>query len=310
MSSLHSNSTNRYCSTSVFLQARQEMYLFILDNHRISNTTQKAPAPSVTISNVSAPPPTPKALQPGGYNPQVVQSRISEVLKKYYSGLWLSKLPCVYRDMHNQDLPGQGVIDLENWTHVCSVEKPVSTNRADRLVYPPQPKPPSLAVAPVKPATAPYTVKPVTTLLAKPITTAPVKPVTTNPMKLAPLFYSLQSPSLNQSQTSPTPPAPSWKHSPTNTPTSPTAPSTLWKPSPSHLLPTPTCNLWKPSPTSTSPSWKPTTTTFSPTPPPNSSLPHLPHMDGLPYPTTPIPPLPYSGEHPCGGVPQTEGAAV
>nr|XP_029544657.1 tudor domain-containing protein 7B-like [Oncorhynchus nerka] len=99
-------------------------------------------APSVTISNVSAPPPTPKALQPGGYNPQVVQSRISEVLKKYYSGLWLSKLPCVYRNMHNQVLPGQAVIDLENWTHICSVKKPVSTNRADRLVYPPQPNPP------------------------------------------------------------------------------------------------------------------------------------------------------------------------
>uniref|UniRef100_A0A674DHA0 Tudor domain containing 7 a n=1 Tax=Salmo trutta TaxID=8032 RepID=A0A674DHA0_SALTR len=82
-----------------------------------------APPPqtlSITISNVP-PPPTPKALQPGGYNPQVVQSRISEVLKKYCSGLWLSKLPSVYRDMYNQDLPGQAVIDLENWTHICSV---------------------------------------------------------------------------------------------------------------------------------------------------------------------------------------------
>ncbi|XP_042186532.1 DNA-directed RNA polymerase II subunit RPB1-like [Oncorhynchus tshawytscha] len=191
--------------------------------------------------------------------------------------------------MHNQDLPGEVVIDLENWTHVCSVEKPVSTNRADRLVYPPQPNPPSLAVAPVKPATAPYTVKPATTLLAKPITTALGKPVTTNPMKLAPLFYSLQSPSLNQSQTSPTPPAPSWKHSPTHTPTSPITPSTLWKPSPSHLLPTPTYNLWKPFPTSTSPSWKPTTTTFSPTPPPTPPFLTSPTWMGSPTPTTPIP---------------------
>uniref|UniRef100_A0A674DFW0 Tudor domain containing 7 a n=1 Tax=Salmo trutta TaxID=8032 RepID=A0A674DFW0_SALTR len=213
-------------------------------------TLSSFPALSITISNVP-PPPTPKALQPGGYNPQVVQSRISEVLKKYCSGLWLSKLPSVYRDMYNQDLPGQAVIDLENWTHICSVEKPVSTNRADRLVYPPQPKPPSPALSPVKPPTTPYTVKPATTLLAKPITTAPVKPVTANPVKLAPLF-SPRNPSLNQRQTSPTPPAPSWKHSPTHTPTSPTAPSTLWKPSPSHLLPTSTCNLWRPSPTSTS----------------------------------------------------------
>uniref|UniRef100_A0A674DG93 Tudor domain containing 7 a n=2 Tax=Salmo trutta TaxID=8032 RepID=A0A674DG93_SALTR len=288
-------------------------------NHHISNTTQKAPALSsfpalsITISNVP-PPPTPKALQPGGYNPQVVQSRISEVLKKYCSGLWLSKLPSVYRDMYNQDLPGQAVIDLENWTHICSVEKPVSTNRADRLVYPPQPKPPSPALSPVKPPTTPYTVKPATTLLAKPITTAPVKPVTANPVKLAPLF-SPRNPSLNQRQTSPTPPAPSWKHSPTHTPTSPTAPSTLWKPSPSHLLPTSTCNLWRPSPTSTSPSWKPTTTPFSPTPPsptsptPPSLIPTSPTSPFLtsptwmasPTPTTPIPLSPTAVSIPVEG---------
>lgn len=187
------------------------------------------------------------------------------------------------------------------------VEKPVSTNRADRLVYPPQPKPPSPALSPVKPPTAPYTVKPATTLLAKPITTAPVKPVTANPVKLAPLFYSLQSPSLNQSQTSPTPPAPSWKNSPTHTPTSPTAPSSLWRPSLSHLLPTPICHLWRPSPTSFSPSWKPTTTSFSPTPPTSPTPPFLTSPTWM---GSPIPPLPYSGEHPCGGRPQTEGAAV
>ncbi|XP_038854972.1 tudor domain-containing protein 7A-like [Salvelinus namaycush] len=252
--------------------------------------TQVKPTLAITISNVS--PPTPKAFKPGGYNPQVVQSQISEVLKKYCSGLWLSKLPSVYRDMHKQDLPGQAVIDLENWTHICSVEKPVSTNRADRLVYPPQPKPPSPALSPIKPPTAPYTVKPATTLLAKPITTAPVKPVTANPVKLAPLFFSPRNPSLNQSQTLPTPPAPSSKHSPTHTPTSPTAPSTLWKPSPSHLLPMPTCNLWRPSPTSTSPSWKPTTTPpsltpTSPTPPFLTSPTWM--VSPTPTPTTPIP---------------------
>uniref|UniRef100_A0A8C7GI60 Tudor domain containing 7 a n=1 Tax=Oncorhynchus kisutch TaxID=8019 RepID=A0A8C7GI60_ONCKI len=124
------------------------------------NALSSFPALSITISNI--PRPTPKALQPGDYNPQVVQNRISEVLKKYCSGLWLSKLPSVYRDMHQQDLPGQAVIDMENWTHICLLEKPVSTNRADRLVYPPQSKPPSLALSPVKPATAPYTVKPAT----------------------------------------------------------------------------------------------------------------------------------------------------
>uniref|UniRef100_A0A8C7GHD2 Tudor domain containing 7 a n=1 Tax=Oncorhynchus kisutch TaxID=8019 RepID=A0A8C7GHD2_ONCKI len=177
------------------------------------NALSSFPALSITISNI--PRPTPKALQPGDYNPQVVQNRISEVLKKYCSGLWLSKLPSVYRDMHQQDLPGQAVIDMENWTHICLLEKPVSTNRADRLVYPPQSKPPSLALSPVKPATAPYTVKPATSLLAKPITTPTTTPTSPTPPSLTP--------------TSPTPPfltSPTQMASPTPTtpiPLSPTA---------------------------------------------------------------------------------------
>uniref|UniRef100_A0A3P8YWD4 Uncharacterized protein n=1 Tax=Esox lucius TaxID=8010 RepID=A0A3P8YWD4_ESOLU len=61
----------------------------------------------------------PSALQTSVYNPKVVQSLLTEVLKKFTSGLWLSKLPEVYRAMHNQDLPGQAVIDLVNWTHIC-----------------------------------------------------------------------------------------------------------------------------------------------------------------------------------------------
>uniref|UniRef100_A0A8C8CUR7 Uncharacterized protein n=1 Tax=Oncorhynchus tshawytscha TaxID=74940 RepID=A0A8C8CUR7_ONCTS len=125
-------------------------------NHHISNTTQKAPALSITISNV--PHPTPKALQPGDYNPQVVQNRISEVLKKYCSGLWLSKLPSVYRDMHKQDLPGQAVIDLENWTHICL---PTTT--------PTSPTPPSLT--PTSP-TPPFLTSP--TRMASPTPTTPI----------------------------------------------------------------------------------------------------------------------------------------
>uniref|UniRef100_A0A8C7VS05 Tudor domain containing 7 a n=1 Tax=Oncorhynchus mykiss TaxID=8022 RepID=A0A8C7VS05_ONCMY len=148
-------------------------------------TLSSFPALSITISNV--PRPTPKALQPGDYNPQVVQNRISEVLKKYCSGLWLSKLPSVYRDMHKQDLPGQAVIDMENWTHICLVEKPVSTNRADRLVYPPQSKPPSLALSPVKPPTAPYTSTTTPTSPTPPslIPTSPTPPFLTSPTRMA-----------------------------------------------------------------------------------------------------------------------------
>uniref|UniRef100_A0A8C7R0D9 Tudor domain containing 7 a n=1 Tax=Oncorhynchus mykiss TaxID=8022 RepID=A0A8C7R0D9_ONCMY len=143
-------------------------------------TLSSFPALSITISNV--PRPTPKALQPGDYNPQVVQNRISEVLKKYCSGLWLSKLPSVYRDMHKQDLPGQAVIDMENWTHICLVsiyetgpsifltEEPLLEPESDlSTTTPTSPTPPSLI--PTSP-TPPFLTSP--TRMASPTPTTPI----------------------------------------------------------------------------------------------------------------------------------------
>uniref|UniRef100_A0A665TH26 Tudor domain containing 7 a n=1 Tax=Echeneis naucrates TaxID=173247 RepID=A0A665TH26_ECHNA len=72
------------------------------------------------------------------YNNMVlVQSRITKLLEKYSSGLWMLKLPAVYNEMFGQKLPPQVLADLEKWTHVCMVEEPHCNNRVDRLVYPP-----------------------------------------------------------------------------------------------------------------------------------------------------------------------------
>ncbi|XP_060908783.1 tudor domain-containing protein 7A [Labrus mixtus] len=73
---------------------------------------------------------------------ELVQSRMTQLLKKYCSGVWMSKLSGLYRDMFGQALHPQVLIDLEKWTHICMVEKPSITSRADRLIYPPlSPKP-------------------------------------------------------------------------------------------------------------------------------------------------------------------------
>ncbi|XP_010889974.3 tudor domain-containing protein 7A [Esox lucius] len=200
--------------------------------------------------------PKPSALQTSVYNPKVVQSLLTEVLKKFTSGLWLSKLPEVYRAMHNQDLPGQAVIDLVNWTHICCVEKPGSTNRADRLVYPPQPKSPSPVVVPFQPKPTAASVKRGQTVPAHPVSRHSVTPV--KPVNLAPLFLTMRSPSLNQSQTSPAT-APSWQHSPT----SPAAPSDSWTRAPNSASP--------PSTSQNSFSASSLLTPTSPTPPPIAS---------------------------------------
>uniref|UniRef100_A0A673XN64 Tudor domain containing 7 b n=1 Tax=Salmo trutta TaxID=8032 RepID=A0A673XN64_SALTR len=74
---------------------------------------------------------------PGGnYNPQKVQGRIREMLNKYSNGFWVSKLPQLYKDLYKQDLPSEAIKDLEHWTHICTVEKPCSSNPNELLLYP------------------------------------------------------------------------------------------------------------------------------------------------------------------------------
>uniref|UniRef100_A0A8C1G2K1 Tudor domain-containing protein 7B-like n=1 Tax=Cyprinus carpio TaxID=7962 RepID=A0A8C1G2K1_CYPCA len=53
---------------------------------------------------------------------KLVQSRIKEVLNKHSNGLWVSKLPPLYREHYKQDLPNEALKDLEHWTHICSVK--------------------------------------------------------------------------------------------------------------------------------------------------------------------------------------------
>ena len=62
-------------------------------------------------------------MQPGVYDSERVQSRLTQLLEKYYSGLWMSKLPGVYGEMFGEKLHPQGLIDLEKWPHVCMVSK-------------------------------------------------------------------------------------------------------------------------------------------------------------------------------------------
>uniref|UniRef100_A0A8C8J4J0 Tudor domain-containing protein 7 n=1 Tax=Oncorhynchus tshawytscha TaxID=74940 RepID=A0A8C8J4J0_ONCTS len=75
----------------------------------------------------------------GNYSPQQVQGRLREVLNKYSNGFWVSKLPQLYRELYKQDLPSEALKDLEHWTHVCTVEKPCSSNPKELLLYPPSP---------------------------------------------------------------------------------------------------------------------------------------------------------------------------
>ncbi|XP_078124832.1 tudor domain-containing protein 7A [Sander vitreus] len=78
------------------------------------------------------------------YDVELVQNKITKLLEKYNSGLWMSKLSEVYSEMFGQKLHPQVLIDLKKWTHIVMVEQPSSTNRADHLIYPPLPPKPCI----------------------------------------------------------------------------------------------------------------------------------------------------------------------
>ncbi|KAJ8397839.1 hypothetical protein AAFF_G00435280 [Aldrovandia affinis] len=117
----------------------------------LSKNPQQTSAPSNL--NENGPPAKPTAPQPGGggYSPQVVQTRIKEVLHKHSNGLWVSKLPQLYRELYKQELPADALTELETWTHICTVEKAGSCNPTELLLYPSK-DPPRPSSAPRRPA--------------------------------------------------------------------------------------------------------------------------------------------------------------
>ncbi|NWS26544.1 TDRD7 protein, partial [Polioptila caerulea] len=65
-----------------------------------------------------------------------LQSRIRELLSKYSSGVRVSKMPQIYREMYCEDLSTEVLYQLENWPHVCTVEKIHKDDPMDGFLYP------------------------------------------------------------------------------------------------------------------------------------------------------------------------------
>ncbi|NXF54578.1 TDRD7 protein, partial [Oceanites oceanicus] len=72
-----------------------------------------------------------------------VQSRIKELLSKCSSGVWVSKMPQIYREMYWEELNTAVLRQLENWPHVCTVEKVHRGDQMDGLLYPAKKIPPT-----------------------------------------------------------------------------------------------------------------------------------------------------------------------
>uniref|UniRef100_A0A673Y2B2 Tudor domain containing 7 b n=1 Tax=Salmo trutta TaxID=8032 RepID=A0A673Y2B2_SALTR len=139
--------------------------------HLSRNTQSNTPSNLNESAGSGKPKPqhSPKDYNPsagGNYSPQQVQGRLREVLNKYSNGFWVSKLPQLYRELYKQDLPSEALKDLEHWTHVCTVEKPCSSNPKELLLYPAKQPTLTQTPSPSKPPTSP----PTTTMSPLPLT--------------------------------------------------------------------------------------------------------------------------------------------
>ncbi|NXK09620.1 TDRD7 protein, partial [Herpetotheres cachinnans] len=76
------------------------------------------------------------ASGPSAAHVSEVQSRIKEILSKCSSGVWVSKVPHIYREMYWEELNTAVLRQLENWPHVCTVEKVHRGDQIDGLLYP------------------------------------------------------------------------------------------------------------------------------------------------------------------------------
>lgn len=71
------------------------------------------------------------SVQSGSYNVELVRRRLSKLLEKYCSGLWMSKLSELYRDMFSENLHPRAVVDMEEWKDVCMVSYTLCVFSAD-----------------------------------------------------------------------------------------------------------------------------------------------------------------------------------
>ncbi|XP_041723953.2 tudor domain-containing protein 7B-like [Coregonus clupeaformis] len=141
----------------------------------------------------------------GNYNPQQVQGRIREVLNKYSNGFWVSKLPQLYRELYKQDLPSEAIKDLEHWRHICTVEKPCSSNPNELLLYPAKEPTQTQTPSPIPTRVLSHTSTPFTPSMdIKPQSKSPITPTTTtmSPLPLTPPSSS-PSPPASPSNLSP-----------------------------------------------------------------------------------------------------------
>nr|XP_056705160.1 tudor domain-containing protein 7 [Euleptes europaea] len=73
---------------------------------------------------------------PSNVNIIEVQRRVREILNRFPSGIWLSKLPHLYKEVYKEDFNPALLPQFEYWPHVCIAQKVCSGGHRDILLFP------------------------------------------------------------------------------------------------------------------------------------------------------------------------------
>ncbi|XP_015283711.1 PREDICTED: tudor domain-containing protein 7 isoform X2 [Gekko japonicus] len=65
-----------------------------------------------------------------------IQKRIKEILNRFSSGVWLSKIPHLYRELYKEDFNPALLPQLEYWPHVCVAQVVWSGGQRNVLLFP------------------------------------------------------------------------------------------------------------------------------------------------------------------------------
>ncbi|XP_013926316.1 PREDICTED: tudor domain-containing protein 7 [Thamnophis sirtalis] len=66
-----------------------------------------------------------------------IQKRIKDIINQFKNGIWLSKIPHLYREAYDEEFNTTLLTQFEYWPHVCVAEKVSSGGQRDIILYPP-----------------------------------------------------------------------------------------------------------------------------------------------------------------------------
>ncbi|KAM8962185.1 tudor domain-containing protein 7 [Pelodytes ibericus] len=70
----------------------------------------------------------------------LIQNNLRELFSKHSNGIWISKLPQLYKDAYKQDLGDEVLKQVASWTHLCTAQKVVNAGVTEMILYSPTQK--------------------------------------------------------------------------------------------------------------------------------------------------------------------------